>query len=105
MLSASLADAAADADADAPWRCPLRNHAATKHSWRGRYVRLLAVCPLGVCTYDPETRAVTNAWRFEGGEYGGVTLGEVWWLCVCGAGGIAALTPSSHVFGRRRRAS
>ncbi|KAL1520173.1 hypothetical protein AB1Y20_023643 [Prymnesium parvum] len=34
----------------------------TKHSWRGRYARLLRLTDSGVCTLDPSDHRITNRW-------------------------------------------
>ncbi len=65
------------ADGAASW-APLHRHAAVKHSWRGRYARVLAVSAAGLATLDPAPAAglaPTNTWRWAG-EFGGVALGE-----------------------------
>ncbi|XP_032807043.2 dnaJ homolog subfamily C member 13 isoform X1 [Petromyzon marinus] len=36
----------------------------TKHSWRGKYKRVLSVGTLGVATYNPTTLEITNQWPY-----------------------------------------
>ena len=56
---------------------PLWRHAVWKHSWRGRYARVLSFSEAGVATLDPSAPSLppTNTWRWAG-EFGGVALGE-----------------------------
>ncbi|KAI9580597.1 hypothetical protein GQX74_011267 [Glossina fuscipes] len=36
----------------------------TKHSWKGRYRRILAVGNVGICTYNPDKLDLTNRWSY-----------------------------------------
>lgn len=36
----------------------------TKHSWKGKYKRILAIGTAGVSTYNPEKLDVTNRWAY-----------------------------------------
>ncbi len=60
------------------WEPALWRHACVKHSWRGRYARVLSLSAAGVATLDPSPAAglaPTNTWRW-GGEFGGAACGE-----------------------------
>lgn len=64
VVGAASAAAATDAADAALLRSALGRFAVTKHSWRGRYRRLLAVTPEALVTQHPDTLAVTNVWRY-----------------------------------------
>ena len=64
VVGAASAAAATDATDAALLRSALGRFAVTKHSWRGRYRRLLAVTPAAIVTQHPDTLAVTNVWRY-----------------------------------------
>ena len=64
VVGAATAAAATDAADAALLRSALGRFAVTKHSWRGRYRRLLAVTPEALVTQHPDTLAVTNVWRY-----------------------------------------
>lgn len=36
----------------------------TKHSWKGKYKRILAIRKTGICTYNPEKYDITNEWPY-----------------------------------------
>lgn len=36
----------------------------TKHSWKGKYKRILAIGKTGVSTYNPDKFEVTNRWPY-----------------------------------------
>ena len=64
VVGAASAAAATDAADAALLHSALGRFAVTKHSWRGRYRRLLAVTPEALVTQHPDTLAVTNVWRY-----------------------------------------
>merc|ERR1719272_1988161 len=37
----------------------------TKHSWKGKYKRILAVTPESIITLNPQTFEETNAWPYD----------------------------------------
>lgn len=49
---------------------PLKDNAdlecflVTKHSWKGKYKRILAIGTAGVSTYNPDKLEVTNRWAY-----------------------------------------
>jgi DnaJ family protein C protein 13 len=76
-LAAGGSGSASSGGALLSWE-PLWRHACVKHSWRGRYARVLALSAAGVATLDPSPGAglaPTNTWRW-GGEFGGAACGE-----------------------------
>lgn len=36
----------------------------TKHSWKGKYKRILAIGKTGISTYNPDKLDVTNRWPY-----------------------------------------
>lgn len=36
----------------------------TKHSWKGKYKRILAIGNVGVSTYNPDKLDLTNRWTY-----------------------------------------
>lgn len=36
----------------------------TKHSWKGKYKRILAIGTAGVSTYNPDKYEATNRWPY-----------------------------------------
>lgn len=36
----------------------------TKHSWKGKYKRILAIGTAGVSTYNPDKNDATNRWPY-----------------------------------------
>lgn len=36
----------------------------TKHSWKGKYKRILAISKTGISTYNPDKFDVTNRWPY-----------------------------------------
>lgn len=36
----------------------------TKHSWKGKYKRILAIRKTGISTYNPEKYDITNEWPY-----------------------------------------
>lgn len=36
----------------------------TKHSWKGKYKRILAIGKTGIATYNPDKYDVTNRWLY-----------------------------------------
>lgn len=36
----------------------------TKHSWKGKYKRILAIGTAGVSTYNPDKIDITNRWAY-----------------------------------------
>lgn len=42
----------------------LECYLVTKHSWKGKYKRILSVGSAGISTYNPEKFEVTNRWSY-----------------------------------------
>lgn len=42
----------------------LECYLVTKHSWKGKYKRILAVGSAGISTYNPDKFDVTNQWAY-----------------------------------------
>ncbi len=42
-----------------------RSYTVTKHSWKGKYRRVLLFGPDGACTLNPATMEATNRWPYE----------------------------------------
>lgn len=42
----------------------LECYLVTKHSWKGKYKRILAVGSAGISTYNPDKFDVTNRWAY-----------------------------------------
>lgn len=38
------------------------SYCVTKHSWKGKYRRILSIGPAGISTYNPEKFDLTNRW-------------------------------------------
>lgn len=36
----------------------------TKHSWKGKYKRILAIGNVGISTYNPDKLDLTNRWSY-----------------------------------------
>lgn len=36
----------------------------TKHSWKGKYKRILSIGSIGVSTYNPDKFDITNRWTY-----------------------------------------
>lgn len=36
----------------------------TKHSWKGKYKRILSIGSIGVSTYNPDKFDITNRWSY-----------------------------------------
>ena len=64
VVGAASSAAATDKADAALLSSSLGRFCVTKHSWRGRYRRLLAVTPTSLVTQHPDTLAVTNVWRY-----------------------------------------
>ncbi len=42
-----------------------RSYSVTKHSWKGKYRRILVFGPDGACTLNPASMEATNRWPYE----------------------------------------
>lgn len=42
----------------------LESFLVTKHSWKGRYKRILAIGTAGISTYNPDKLDLTNRWTY-----------------------------------------
>lgn len=42
----------------------LESFLVTKHSWKGKYRRILAIGGQGLTTYNPDKLEMTNRWTF-----------------------------------------
>lgn len=42
----------------------LESFLVTKHSWKGKYKRILSVSAVGISTYNPEKFDSTNRWLY-----------------------------------------
>lgn len=40
----------------------LQSYLVTKHSWKGKYKRILSIGSSGISTYNPEKFDLTNRW-------------------------------------------
>lgn len=40
------------------------SYLVTKHSWKGKYRRILTIGKLGISTYNPDKFDVTNRWPY-----------------------------------------
>lgn len=36
----------------------------TKHSWKGKYKRILSIGTMGISTYNPDKLELTNRWTY-----------------------------------------
>ena len=49
----------------------------TKHSWRGKYRRLLCITPTALVTLKPDSLVVTNTWQLDDDpDIDGITIGS-----------------------------
>lgn len=42
----------------------LQSYLVTKHSWKGKYKRILSIGSTGISTYNPEKFDQTNRWTY-----------------------------------------
>lgn len=42
----------------------LESYLVTKHSWKGKYKRILSIGSTGISTYNPEKYDITNRWTY-----------------------------------------
>lgn len=74
LLHAATRRSAADGSI-VPTDC-LARFMVTKHSWRGKYRRVLCITPTALFTQHPENLQVTNVWSFvDDPDIDGVVVG------------------------------
>ncbi|KAK9868448.1 hypothetical protein WJX84_004951 [Apatococcus fuscideae] len=55
----------------------IARYLCTKHSWRGKYRRLLCVTPTALVTVKPDNLVVTNSWQLDDDpDIDGITIGS-----------------------------